>query len=527
MLQLIARLGLSSMVWGAIGLLSAAQAQIIRDTTLPTNSEVLTTGNDATIRGGTQVGGNLFHSFERFSVPTNGSAFFDNASTVQNIISRVTGALPSSIDGTIRANGTANLFLINPNGILFGENARLNIGGSFVASTANAIRFGETGLFSASDPAPRPLLNVNPSALLFTTLQRPAGIVSRSRADNLGLQVPVGKSLVLAGGDVHVDGGLLYAPGGRLELGGLSGTGILSLKVDSNNLSLIFPNGVERGDVSLLNKAFGFVANESGGDIAVHSRNLTLSSGSALVTGIFLGRGRRDSQAGNIVINATNEVLLERSAVFNQVWESAIGNGGNIQISASSLKMLQSTLFALSEGQGRAGNIIINTQDTIFFDQSNALSNLFGEGQGGDVRIQTGSIRLINGSGLDASTFGKGNAGNIIIDANRAVLFEGVNPNIAELASGAFSAVEEGGVGQGGDVRINASSLTLTNGAKISTNTEGIGNAGNAIVYARDLVSLDGSSPDGQLSSGIVSRVSRNAIGQAGDIRIVTGKILC
>ncbi|MDV2997617.1 MAG: hypothetical protein N4J56_007322 [Chroococcidiopsis sp. SAG 2025] len=68
----------------------------------------------------------------------------------------------------IRANGAANLFLLNPNGIVVGQNAQLRIGGSFVASTADAIQFGEQGFFSATDPNAPPLLTVNPSAFLFT-----------------------------------------------------------------------------------------------------------------------------------------------------------------------------------------------------------------------------------------------------------------------------------------------------------------------------------------------------------------------
>ncbi len=117
-------------------------------------------GNVSEITGGETRGSNLFHSFQDFSVGTGNEAFFDNANDISNIFSRVTGGNISNIDGLIRANGSADLFLINPAGIIFGENARLDIGGSFYGSTASSILF-ENGEFSAADLENPPLLTVN------------------------------------------------------------------------------------------------------------------------------------------------------------------------------------------------------------------------------------------------------------------------------------------------------------------------------------------------------------------------------
>lgn len=335
-----------------------AIAQITPDTTLPNNSSVRVENNTSIIEAGTTVGGNLFHSFSNFSVNTRNEAFFNNAVDIRNIITRVTGQSVSNIDGIIKANGSANLFLLNPNGIIFGQNARLDIGGSFVGSTANAIGFGELGTFSATNPeAPTPLLTINPSALLFNQIVplkiesnsvAPAGRNPSNESDVNGLRVPDGKSLLLVGGDVSVNGGGLSAFGGRVELGGLRGIGTVGLNIDDDNFSLNFPSGVEKSDVFLSNTAGVYAYAASGGSIAVNARNLEIAGDSSLSAGITNGL--------NININADVLLaLLERSRITANSVDFRVGN---INIKTQVIfRILDSSITAIGANSALSGNV--------------------------------------------------------------------------------------------------------------------------------------------------------------------------
>ncbi len=433
--------------------------QVTSDGTLSTIVTPSNNNKTFTITGGTTAQNNLFHSFSEFSLPNLGTAIFNTSPNIVNIFSRVTGNLPSDINGRITvSNSNANLFLINPNGITFGANARLSINGSFLATTGNAIAFNNLGNFGPNTGNDVALLTINPNALLYNQIKTQANITSQAT-----LTLSTGKNLVLVGGNINLNGGTITVPGGRVELTGLTQPG--TIKLDTSNFSLSGLENLSLADVNITNNAIINVRSGGGGDIVIDAKNLQITNNSNLRAGIAANLGTNTAIAGNIDFNIQGSINIDNSSiVVNDI---------------------------------RPG----------------------GKGTGGNVNINTHNIFVNNGAQIQAITRGNGNAGNVKINANQ-VVFDGTNTS--GLASGIFSTVESTGVGNGGKIEINAQQLKLANGAElVASNRSGSeGNAGNIIVKVQDEISLDGVSNEFGFSTGLLSNTATNAKGTGGTIQV-------
>jgi filamentous hemagglutinin family protein len=297
-----------ALLWTALSLVFGLNAaplraqQVAADGTLKT---LVTTQDNLnfTITNGTRSGQNLFHSFREFSIPKEGSAIFDLRSSpaIDNIFSRVTGDRPSNINGLIQTIGgnRPNVFLLNPNGILFGNQARLDIGGSFLGTTAQGIQF-DNGILFTNGTMAEALLNVRvPTGVQMglspATIQvegKGHGLISQGpqlpyqRNPNVSnLQVRPDKTLALLGGEIMLNGGVLTA--GNVELGSpvagrSGGNAFVGLQPIVNGFTFDYAQVGSYGNIQLLNQSLVDISRQSAGTMKINAQDLQLKEGSLL-----------------------------------------------------------------------------------------------------------------------------------------------------------------------------------------------------------------------------------------------------
>ena len=372
-----------------------SSAQIAGDGTLPENTTVDRLGEEWRVTGGTTKGTNLFHSFGQFSLPANHRVYFNNSPAIDNIITRVTGGEMSRIDGIIEAKGTANLFLINPNGISFGPNAGLNIGGSFATSTARKIVFADGFTYGTEDGSDTPpLLTVNvPLGLELGPNPQPIAIRGGT------LQVNPGRTLTLLGGNINLEAGKL-AGGNGISIASLSVPGRVNFDA-SFRLSDLPATG--RGNIGLTDKS-SIRVTESGSHITIATGNLVVDGGSRIESLLSVpGRG------GQIRIDATDSVTI-----------SSFSEDGSF-----------SGILSLTgpENAGTGGNITMdNPQADLTLRERGFIATVTrGDGNTGDLAINVGNLELLAGGEILSLSTGRGNPGQIAIQAAGNIRIAGKN----------------------------------------------------------------------------------------------------
>ena len=538
----------------------SALAQITPDSTLGaegSNVRLTVDSNNAPIdliEGGAIRGANLFHSFEQFNIGDGQSAYFDNPDGIRLIMGRVTGGESSNILGTLGVLGDADLFLMNPNGVVFGPNASLDLNGSFLATSSSSLIFENGYQFSATNPTAPPLLTVTvPVGLQFG--ETAGSIRNQSQASrffpdfglslNVGLEVSPGNTLALVGGGITMQGGLITVLDGRIEIGSVAENSRVNLQPIDTGWALSYESIQNFRDIEFIQQQptidesdsiFPSLINATGeGEdniLNMQGRNIFLKDGS-----LILGSGV------NMTVTASETVELV----------------GAFSASASPFNGVASLLANETIGAGDAGNITINAKRLIVQDggvvSTQAIAEVINNeriptsGPGGNLTVNASeSVELMgNGSGLSTATRGAGAAGSLTINTRKLIIQNGaqvstasegetlrrqpletgpggdisiINAEFVELDGGFISTETRGLGGDAGDLRIETGHLIIQNGGQVSASTASPGDAGDIILEVFDSITLTGE------DSGIFANTAPGSTGQSGSIfidpRIIT-----
>ena len=560
---LISILLISSLLLASV-MIPFSHAEITLDGTLGPSGSL--PGPDYVISDdlGSLHGSNLFHSFGEFSVLTGESATFTGPDMIENVIGRVTGGNSSFIDGLLSCTILdANLFLLNPSGVMFGPNATLDVNGSFHVSTADFIRLSDNGVFYA-DPAQTSVLTVaHPSSFGFLG-DNPAGISIEGSL----LQVPEGETLSVVGGDIEIIGGTLRAGSGRINIASVASAGEVIPDMSDQAADLKVDTFNRLGEIDIAQDGELTVSGDTPGSIFIRGGNLVLDSSSIFSYG-FADGGDIDirlaedftltnnshiasdsygtGQAGDILLEVGSLTISDGSLITTHAMEKSTGQGGNITIKAaesvsissgSSDNYVQSYISSSTFGNGDGGTISISTPTLIIEDHAgiftvaymgfDSFGNVVGGGRAGDIFLDVGSLTITSaGIGSETGSMTTGHAGNITITATDSVflsdysgIHSGTNgagdggtvsisaPVLTMDCSGIDADTGTYAEGDAGDILVEVGDLMLTGGAQLSSSTHGTGKGGNITIKATASVLIAGRNPDGYLSAILTSTFS-------------------
>jgi filamentous hemagglutinin family protein len=532
-------------------------------------------GIDAAV--GSVRGNNLFHSFSQFDLQTGDSATFSGPANIQNILGRVTGGAPSQIDGAIRSGiAGANLFLINPGGILFGPHASVDVSGSFAASSAHYLKLADGAHFVAALDADDSVLTTGP-VVAFGFLEGASGSVEvrgqwvAGQGGNLEavgslVSVSEGTRLEAAGGGIHLVGGAVgevpVAPVSGIGAGGFAvpvGNGAASVAAPMESRIVIRGGRLVVENAQVQNLA-------SGGDI-----DLALTDSVQVLRGGQIVTLAMDASEGGGIRVETPSLLIDGQdgeaptrLAAETLSENPQVTGGDIFVRSDFVELRGGAEISVSSygaaGAGRveieAGTLRLSGSDFPMFPTqiaANAAPVMGGEaGSGGSIVLRAEAIEIHNGAAIMAATMGDADAGKVEIDAGTLTLQNGAITTFsagagaggeiqirsdAVLLEGPFSSISalttgldgQRPAGAGGTVEITAGRLELRQDAAISANTFGDG-AGGHIRITADAVVLDGASGDEWASPGIRASsqppfFEEGGGGRGGDIEVIAGSL--
>ncbi|NJO97114.1 MAG: S-layer family protein [Pleurocapsa sp. CRU_1_2] len=392
--------------------------------------------------------------------------------------------------------------MVNPNGIVFGENAQLDVGGSFIATTANSIQFEDGIEFAAKNAEAKPTLTVSvPIGLGFagdngaiTVNGNGSQIKSDTRFSPIdignsatGLSVTSGKTLALVGSEITFDGGIVTAEGGKIEIGSVNSGSVRFQEID-NDLAFGYENTDTYQDIALTQQALLNASGEGSGAISLTGNNISLSDSSFI---LIQNQGQVDSSSLNI--NAFESLTLSGTTSDQEV-SSGIrseslntGQGAKIDISTRQLQLRDGAQIidnTYSEVSG--SNILIGASDSIEVFGGSISAGTFAEGEAGGVQLSTGRLEIMEGGSITSSTIGSGDGGEVTINADSIDVAGRVSIDRSNIAAVSFNS------GNAGSLNINTKQLRIRDQALVNTSARATGNAGSITINASESIEVSG-----------------------------------
>jgi filamentous hemagglutinin family protein len=521
------------------------KAQISTDGTL--GSAINLPGPDYQISSdlGYQLGNHLYHSFQEFNLQSHERATFSGQNTIENVISRVTGGKPSQINGLMRSTlPNADMYFLNPNGIIFGPHARLDVQGSFHASTADYLRLSDGGRFDARHPSAS-ILSIAPIESFGFLTDSPAPL----SIENSELTLSDGNTFSLISGDITIKNGQLFAPNGRFNLISLAQQG----EVDIQSIDFIEKQGtIHLSDQSNIN-----VNGIASGEIMIRGGQLLIDNSKIQANTL----GEQKGQGITMTLNERIEINGPSAEILSQTLGNA--DAGSIKINTPYLLIIEGRLLTNSLNEGRAGNIQINTLETSIQEGGKISSDSFNQGQGGNIMLiatkklsiadqriflEAESAKLL--SQLSSTSIAEGEGGHIMIETGELILDGGyINSNTHKQSNGGHIVIEadsvemkSGGMvaagvlsqssGIGGNIRFNVKEKMNINGFRpgfTATTTDLFENLASGIVAVTFGASAAGkikiSAKELALENQGMIAAATGGEGNAGDITIEVGDL--
>ncbi|NJO18421.1 MAG: filamentous hemagglutinin N-terminal domain-containing protein [Thioploca sp.] len=464
---------------------------------------------------GQQVGDNLFHSFERFNLNSTESATFTGPATINNVINRVTGGQPSHLNGLLRSQiPQANLYFINPAGILFGSQAQIDVPASLYLSTADYLRLGTTGQFNATMPNNSLLSVAAPTTFGF--LDQPSPIIVQNSQLNLISPTDIEQTiqrtanpnhtLAFIGGDITIQDSVVDTFGSHINIISVDSAGEAPVDTQQLTDSAFTDYGTVRiSDTDTTGQLVGNLqtSGRGGGAVFIRAGQFFLEGGWIFADTLGDQPGRGITIQVDKELSLTHAARITTEVADNNLFGQATGTAGPIDIQAEQLQLTAgSQIASTSHTASTAGNINLSLKSGLFLsglDQqglfpipSAILSNNTSSGSGGQINITAPQVRLEQDAQLNANTLGEGEAGNLSLQVNTL-----------EVRNGAQIAV---GVGD-------------------QRHVQGAGKGGQLMITAADAIRIQGKSSTVNQSSGLFSNVfTRNGVG--GKINLWTPQLI-